>query len=187
MENSEKFTSMVKDNFTEKQTKLSENLKSRTNEEFIELGQVVHYHQIVEDSLVRFLKMKLPDHNGFESQLQMYGSKLRFFKGFEESSTFNQYFNALDELGYIRNQFAHTLNFKTIDISKIENIKSASNDFANYLKVGPLSNCLDYVKYFSIFFVSIMDGYLSLKEAHRERLEEIERDYNEAIESLVKS
>lgn len=181
---SEEFKEKVREKFKARQDELTKNLDSRNDDDFISLGKIVHYHQVVEDSIMRFLKMKIPDHNSLDKQLRMYGAKIAFFKGFEEANTFSRFYKALEELGQIRNKFAHSLNYNDVQQSDYPNIKIFSEQFKEYLGLNQDLGWVGDTKLFSIFFVTIMDGYISMVESKDERLEEINQAYLNVMDNF---
>jgi hypothetical protein len=184
MSEKSEFTTKIREKFLVRQKELTDNLNARANDDFVLLGKIVHYHQVVEDSIMRFLQMKMPDHNSLDKRLKMYGAKVEFFKGFEDSNIFERYFKGLEELGRLRNKFAHTLNYGDVQPADYKEIKVVSDQFKEYLKIEEDLGWIGDAKLFSIFFVTVMDGYISIIESKTERLDEINEAYTNMMESF---
>lgn len=178
---SKEFSEELKNKYTEKSGELDSKIKSREESDFLLLGKIVHYHQILEDSIMRYIKFKVPEHTALEKRLKMFGAKYEFFKGFKDVEPLKTYFPAVQELVSVRNKYAHNLDCNEVSLDMIKSIVKVCDDIEGEGSISEEIEFDEYIKIFTIFFVSLIDANLSIKSTYQEFKDKIEFEISDIL------
>lgn len=171
----ESFTTL----FNEKKKELAEKVATRSNDEFRDLGRLIHFHLLAEDALVLFIKGENPLIGNFEKGATQFQQKLGIAQNMVNGSILEKFNKPLQALNEIRNKSGHyplIVNFPPDMMTKIKSyFVDSKQDIADWAD-------LKVIEHFVLQFCGVIYAVNSAREV----LETHKKEWEAEISKFAK-
>lgn len=175
-----KFTEVYRQKYKE----MEDRFNQRKPSDFQELGEVIHYHLMVEDSLVSFIKSENPKIGDFEKGASQFSQKLIIAQNMKNGAAIHRFNKSLQALNEIRNKLGHYPVVLNYPQDRIETLRASIQEFMgdSGKDLSILPN-IAVVRFYSTLFCTYMSAVISLEEAYQG----FEGEFKEQQEAYVAS
>jgi hypothetical protein len=176
----EKFKEKFQAIFNEKKKELADKVAARTDDEFKDLGRLIHFHLLAEDALVLFIKGENPLIGDFEKGATQFQQKLGIAQNMVNGGILAKFNKPLQALNEVRNKSGHypvIVNYPADSMNKIRSyFEENKQDLTGW-------EDLKIIEHFVLQFCGVIYAVNSAREV----LEKHKKEWDEEIKKFSES